>query len=610
MHSRFFSSHVRRSFGALEVAAHARAWQKPLHNGLVLPACLHRRTFTSEGQLATDVEVIQKDPHGLLVSSTTSSSSRGTARGKVFEHEGSQWVLVFEVDTYWFAAPLAGSVPGKVGWTRGAELNLKADSADAATSSIAVQCLLQPTPSQAERAQLSQSMPSGVMAVDVLAPIGMGQSILICGPRGTGKSTLAKQVLEQALTGRQVDKALRFYIGPCAPPVDPALQRAGALAELVATSGTGGSMEDASPALLAPLFEAVGAAEAVRNAGQHALLVLDTVAPLLSAWDLAVRMADSARGSPGDPDSIAAQRRSCFAGLFERAANLQSGGTLTMLVLMETDMMAALSIPGSTGAVKASAGTGAQEFSLSDFEGRKESELERLRRLQERGVALTAQALSAVGISLPQSSPEGAEIGASGGKAVREMQSLSDGQIILEEELASQGIFPATVPGATFSRFGLGSSGTGAAAAAESLKRRDVRPPALQAVAAHLRTLLALEQEAHFRPRAEAIDSLQSAQMKAVCAAMRQPPDAPLQPEEMTALLLAACGGALDALPGVEAASSLSSGAQSPLLRHLQEAAPQVLRKIAEEPHLSNATIRELEVAVRLFVKLKQAGGS
>ena len=77
---------------------------------------------------------------------------------------------------------------------------------------------------QAERAQLSRGLNSGVLAgatsisfslellsVDVLAPIGIGQSMLICGPeaqdmasscyrQGTGKSILAKQA---EIVGRQ-----------------------------------------------------------------------------------------------------------------------------------------------------------------------------------------------------------------------------------------------------------------------------------------------------------------------------------------------------------------------------------------------------------------------
>ncbi|CAE7392610.1 atpA [Symbiodinium natans] len=441
---------------------------------------------------------------------------------------------------------------------------------------------------EAERAQLSQGLSSGILAVDVLAPIGIGQSMLICGPKDTGKSTLANQVVEHALAGRQVDKVVRFLSSP-APPADPALQRMGTLMQVAVPA----SPTKSSASYLPALFDAVAVAEEVRDGGKQALLVLDTVAPLLDAWDLALELAEAARG-PGDAEALAAQRRAAFAALLERAANLQRGGSLTMLTVLETEAMAALGIPGQK---KAPSGEDANEpiFTLDDFRGRRQSELERLQRLQERGVPLTERSLNALGLAPPGTSAPGV-------KSAREMQSLSDGQVVLDKSMASAGLFPAVVAGASFSRFGLGSKTSGGEA-----KARDVRPPALQAVAAHLRTLLALEQEAHFRPTAEAVDSHQSRQLQAVASALQQPHGTALLPEEMTALLLAACSGALDPLPLSEASEALRGGARSPLLLHLKEAAPGMLSRIGQESTLSQSTLRELEVTVRLFVKLKQA---
>jgi len=446
--------------------------------------------------------------------------------------------------------------------------------------------------------------------------------MLICGPQGAGKSTLANQVLEHALRTGRVDKVVRFVADLGA---EPSLQRANAQAALVVAPRH--DQDPSSAALLVSLFEAVAAAEAFREDGLRALLVLDTVNPLLSAWDLAVRMAEAERGSPMDADSMSAQRRSCFAGLLERAASMQRGGSLTMLAVLETEAMAALGIVGAASSPASSSTAAgdksASKFSLSDFTDRREAELERLRRLEDRGIPLTEQTLAAVGIAAPKKSTSAAstadvDAASAAGRAARELQSLSDGQVVLDGPMAARGEFPAAVPGASFSRFGLGSQGgSGGASVAEQAEKakrlRDVRPAALQAVAAHLRTLLALEQEAHFRPTAEAVDSHQSLQLKAVRAAMLQTPDSPLRPEEMTALLLAACSGTLQGLPGGSeaAGSALRGGALSPLLEHLiADRRGKVLRQIAEEPQLSTAAVRELEVSVRLFVKLQQAAVS
>eukprot|EP00435_Cladocopium_sp_Y103_P014359 s2656_g3.t1 len=185
-----------------------------------------------------------------------------------------------------------------------------------------------------------------------------------------------------------------------------------------------------------------------------------------------------------DPEILAAQRRGAFANLLERAANLQKGGSLTMLALLETEALAAVS--HAVAATKIAEPAELKTFSLEDFKGRRDSELERLRKLQDRGIGLTKQSLTALGIAAPGTSRVD-------GKAARELQSLSDGQVVLDLTKATADIFPAVEPGATFSRFGLGS-----ASGAQASTARDVRPPALQAVAAHLRTLLALESEGDF----------------------------------------------------------------------------------------------------------------
>merc|ERR1712113_1359488 len=138
-------------------------------------------------------------------------------------------------------------------------------------------------------------------------------------------------------------------------------------------------------------------------------------------------------------------------------------------------------------------------------------------------------------------------------------------------------------------------------------RTRDVRPPALQAVAAHLRTNLALEKDSHFRPHDDAGDVTQSKHMEAVRAALLQPPRAALQPEDMVALLLVACGGALKKLPADDVRTALRGGAHSPLVRHLHEAAPKVLESIARDGNVTVEVARELDIASRLFAALRKA---
>ncbi|OLQ11776.1 hypothetical protein AK812_SmicGene4348 [Symbiodinium microadriaticum] len=128
--------------------------------------------------------------------------------------EGRHWVSIFEIDRYWFASPLSVRL--------GLSVRSASSIANRFMSTQFAQrlTLLIPKGSTSEEVQnlelaaLDTFVPIRATMqialnylIDVLAPIGIGQSMLICGPKDTGKSTLANQVVEYALAGRQVDKA-------------------------------------------------------------------------------------------------------------------------------------------------------------------------------------------------------------------------------------------------------------------------------------------------------------------------------------------------------------------------------------------------------------------
>lgn len=473
-----------------------------------------------------------------------------------------------------------------------------------------LECLRKATPTQAERAQLSDGVSTGISALDVLAPIGRGQSLLVCGSQGSGKTTLTCDIIEKLLSSSSFDKVVRFHID-AGVGLDSVPTHSGPnYSEFLVSQ----SVTSPASCHLAALFDAVAAAEATRDSGGHAALVLDTLAPLIDSWNLAAQWSEEERGASLDPESVAGQRRSFFANMFERAANLARGGSLTMFALVETDAFAAVgpSLVDSSFPQTETNETAAQ-YTLSDFAGRKESDLERIRRLQERGVPLTEKTLTAVGIAPPAEATRNPQVQHS--VAMRELQSLSDGQVILDRDRTEAGDVPAVVTGTSFSRFGLGS--TEATPGAPPVQR-DVRPTALQAVAAHLRVELALEKDARFRPpvddaagatavEAMGADIAQTTRMEAVKAALLQPPKTHLATEEMVALLLAACSGAFDALPRQKVIESLRGGSTAPFLQHLRNTSPQLLDGLREDVHISTEVARQLDVAIRLFVALQAA---
>ena len=356
-----------------------------------------------------------------------------------------------------------------------------------------------------------------------------------------------------------------------------------------------------TPGCVVPLQEAVAAAEAVRDSGGHALLVLDTIRPMTSAWNLGVSWAQHARGEHLDPDLLGVQRRRFFSNLTERSASLKTGGSLTLLAVVESNALAALGTP-------ASGIDNERIYTLTDIVGCKQADLERVRRVMDRGIPLSGSTLTSMGIAPPAAAGDATKEAVTlNAESIvsRELQSLSDGQLVFSEAAAAAGMHPALVPGATFSRFGLGSSrpSTG------TKPTRDIRPPALQAVAAHLRTELALEETARFRPSSAGADTGHSARMMSVKSALLQPLQARLGHEEMTVLLLAASSGAFDGVPPALAADALRGGAEAPLLKHLHAACPVVLQNIANGSYTTGC-LRNLDVAVRLFAALLKSGVS
>eukprot|EP00929_Paragymnodinium_shiwhaense_P078772 TRINITY_DN40859_c0_g1_i2.p1 TRINITY_DN40859_c0_g1~~TRINITY_DN40859_c0_g1_i2.p1 ORF type:complete len:615 (+),score=138.74 TRINITY_DN40859_c0_g1_i2:80-1924(+) len=565
------------------------AASKPLvRRAPALPTCGGRvacracsTSSTAEGGGASSTQAVDGSSYAvqrrgdgcLLLKAATSTSLK---RGRLVTEGGVAHVCLLEVDKYWYA------------------LALDADS-------TAAQCLQRPTPTQAERARLAEYVSSGVAAVDTLAPIGLGQSMLICGPVGSGKTVLAREIIENSLEAGRFARIVRVSTD--------------ALGTSAMEGETGTLVEEHEASTLQDLLAALNSAEVLREQGNDTLVVLDTAQPFIKAWDDAVEMAKAAReGAPLDKDLLQAQRRNYFSGLTERAAYMLDGGSLTLLVIVDTDAMAAMFTSGVASAAAQSGGD--TVYTLADFDGRSEKELKRLRDLADRNISLTMQTLTKLGIQAPGGEVDDDRVDASA--CARELQSLSDGQIVLDLQAAQARQFPAVEPGASFSRFGLGRSKADTAAAegpGAAAERRDVRPPALQAVAAHLRMQVALEREVHFRPPSgdaakspqAGADGALSTRMAIVRAALLQTARARMTHEEITAVLLACCSGALDALPEAEAAKLVRGGKESALLSHLREAVPGVLATLKAGGKLEGSLAKELDVSVRLFVALRKA---
>ena len=181
------------------------------------------------------------------------------------------------------------------------------------------------------RSPITQSMGTGVRAVDAILTCGRGQRIGLFGGSGVGKSTLLgmmargtqADVVVLALVGergREVRSFLEHDLGP------QGLERS---VVVVSTS-------DSPPLLrLRAAYSATAIAEHFRAAGRNVLLMMDSV----TRFAMAQREVGLAAGEPptakGYPPSVFA----LLPGLLERAGNLRSGGSITAVysVLVEGD---------------------------------------------------------------------------------------------------------------------------------------------------------------------------------------------------------------------------------------------------------------------------------
>jgi F-type H+-transporting ATPase subunit alpha len=76
--------------------------------------------------------------------------------------------------------------------------------------------LLHKSPNMEDRGQINESLFTGVAAVDTLAPLGRGQSMLLTGLAGSGKRDL---MLEAILGQRKSDvHCVLALIGECSIP--------------------------------------------------------------------------------------------------------------------------------------------------------------------------------------------------------------------------------------------------------------------------------------------------------------------------------------------------------------------------------------------------------
>jgi len=188
-------------------------------------------------------------------------------------------------------------------------------------------------PNVVERQPVTQSLETGIKAIDSMTPIGRGQRELIIGDRQTGKTAIALDTIIN-------QKGKDVYCIYCA--IGQKLSSVVAVSEILARYGameyttivSASSRASASLQYLAP-YSATAIGEELMYSGKHVLVIYDDLSKHAQAYrqlSLLLRRPPGREAYPGDVFYL-------HARLLERAAKLNNelgAGSMTAIPIIET----------------------------------------------------------------------------------------------------------------------------------------------------------------------------------------------------------------------------------------------------------------------------------
>lgn len=185
-------------------------------------------------------------------------------------------------------------------------------------------------PGVAARKSVNVPLQTGILSIDAMFPIGRGQRELIIGDRQTGKTSIAIDTI----INQKGQDVICIYVAIG--------QKSSTVAQIVSTLKKNGAMdysivmaasasEPAPVQYIAP-YAGTAIAEYFMSQGKDVLIVYDDLskhAVAYRAMSLLLHRPPGREAYPGDVFYL-------HSRLLERAANIQNGGSLTALPIIET----------------------------------------------------------------------------------------------------------------------------------------------------------------------------------------------------------------------------------------------------------------------------------
>ncbi len=188
-------------------------------------------------------------------------------------------------------------------------------------------------PGVIDRKSVTESMATGIKAIDTMIPIGRGQRELLIGDRQTGKTAIALDAIINSAKNDLI--CIYCAVGQKRSSVAQVVQTLegyGAMAYTIVVAAT--ASEPAPMSYLAP-YAATAMGEYFRDNGKHCLIIYDDLSKHAAAYreiSLLLRRPPGREAYPGDVFYL-------HSRLLERSSKVSDklgGGSLTALPIIET----------------------------------------------------------------------------------------------------------------------------------------------------------------------------------------------------------------------------------------------------------------------------------
>ena len=337
----------------------------------------------------------------------------------------------------------------------------------------------------AQMAPIKEFVSTGVPAIDLMTPLGKGQSVLYVGPP-EARGSLRR--LARVAVAAQSKDTVTIYAG-----LDEAGNKRSQKKQfwratgVIAPRARASAFASECEAVLVAHAAMAHGAEAMAR-GKDALVVLDGFEPLVDLWQRSTSILTERFGSANVGLGDDSECRAFFSAVLQRAGNLKGGGSLTVVALTSDEPVEEL--------VKAS-----ETYTLDQFRaaGARKSIMDRLEALDSRGMAITDAILEKIGVAAPNTDRRPDAPGTKRRSEACEMlTSIGDAHVEVNRD--SKGVCDIDAS-ASLQRVGVGADvGT------------DTRPPALVTlgVGNRLRLELASATNVEDGPMAETVSDKQA----------------------------------------------------------------------------------------------------